>query len=181
MCHIYWYKTGLCAIAAHTNYDLACGGVNACLAERLHLKQISMLEEYEHSGLAASLIGQLETAMKPSEFAAYVKTQLECGGLKFTVGKTEVKKVAVACGAGTLLFLQQELQGQSFCQRRQQTPRTARGEQHGDYHGGRGTFCNGRYCNTAFMQPLVQSISASTFYQIATKRPCTVFGLIPSL
>ncbi|MFQ7026872.1 MAG: hypothetical protein ACLRRA_07850 [Acutalibacteraceae bacterium] len=26
-----------------TNYDLACGGVNACLAERLQLKQISML------------------------------------------------------------------------------------------------------------------------------------------
>ena len=83
-------QNGLCAIAAHTNYDLACGGVNACLAERLQLKQISMLEEYEHSGLAASLIGQLETAMKPSEFAAYVKTQLECKGLKFTVGKTAV-------------------------------------------------------------------------------------------
>lgn len=94
-------QNGLCAIAAHTNYDLACGGVNACLAERLQLKQISMLEEYEHSGLAASLIGQLETAMKPSEFAAYVKTQLECKGLKFTVGKTAVKKVAVACGAGS--------------------------------------------------------------------------------
>ena len=51
------------------------------------MKQISMLEEYEHSGLAASLIGQLETEMKSSEFAAYVKTQLECKGLKFTVGK----------------------------------------------------------------------------------------------
>ena len=94
-------QNGLCAIAAHTNYDLACGGVNACLAERLQLKQISMLEEYEHSGLAASLIGQLETEMKSSEFAAYVKTQLECKGLKFTVGKTKVKKVAVACGAGS--------------------------------------------------------------------------------
>ena len=42
-------QNGLCAIAAHTNYDLACGGVNACLAERLQLKQISMLEEYDNS------------------------------------------------------------------------------------------------------------------------------------
>lgn len=100
-CAVFIGQNGLCAIAAHTNYDLACGGVNACLAERLQLKQISMLEEYEHSGLAASLIGQLETEMKSSEFAAYVKTQLECKGLKFTVGKTKVKKVAVACGAGS--------------------------------------------------------------------------------
>ena len=148
-------QNDLCAIAAHTNYDLACGGVNACLAERLQLKQISMLEEYEHSGLAVSLIGQLEAEMRPSEFAAYVKTQLECAGLKFTVGKTAVKKVAVACGAGSFFyFCSRSGRCRRFCQRRQQASRVACRKQYGHYHGGCGTFCNGRCCNTAFMQPL---------------------------
>lgn len=94
-------QNGLCAIAAHTNYDLACGGVNACLAQRLHLSEPVMLEEYENSGLAASLIGQLESPMEPKAFALYVKKQLQCGGVKFTQGKKNVKKVAVACGAGS--------------------------------------------------------------------------------
>ena len=39
------------AICAHTNLDMAQGGVNTCLAERLQLKQVRMLKEYEHSGL----------------------------------------------------------------------------------------------------------------------------------
>ena len=170
-------QNGLCAIAAHTNYDLACGGVNACLAERLQLKQISMLEEYEHSGLAASLIGQLETEMKSSEFAAYVKTQLECKGLKFTVGKTKVKKSGRCLWCGFFFyFCSRSCRGRCFCQRRQQTPRVACGKQYGDYHGGRRTFCNGRYCNPAFMQPLVQRISASTLYQITTKKTlCSIW------
>ncbi len=94
-------QNGLCAIAAHTNYDLADGGVNTCLAQCLGLTHITMLEEYEHSGLAASLIGELETAMLPDAFAAHVKTRLQCGGLKFTQGKTPVKRVAVAAGAGS--------------------------------------------------------------------------------
>lgn len=94
-------QNGLCAIAAHTNYDLACGGVNACLAERLHLQQTTMLEEYENSGLAASLIGELQSPMEPKQFALYVKEQLQCSGLKFTQGKNKVQKVAIACGAGS--------------------------------------------------------------------------------
>ena len=94
-------QNSLCAIAAHTNYDLACGGVNTCLAERIGLQKINMLEEYEQTGLAASLIGELEQPLTPEAFAAHIKSALQCGGVKFTMGKTAVKTVAVACGAGS--------------------------------------------------------------------------------
>jgi len=94
-------KNDLCAIAAHTNYDLACGGINTCLAQCLHLSDTVMLEEYQHSGLASSLIGELKFPMESKAFALYVKEQLQCGGVKFTQGRKSVKKVAVACGAGS--------------------------------------------------------------------------------
>ena len=93
-------QKGICALAVHTNYDLAKGGVNDCLAQRLQLQNIAMLEEYERSGLALSLMGELQCEMLPGEFAAFVKERLGCKGLKFTVGNSNVKKVALACGAG---------------------------------------------------------------------------------
>lgn len=97
-------KAGIAAVCAHTNLDLAEGGVNTCLADRLGLKQVKPLKEYENTGLAEGLIGSLEQELAPEHFAEFVKGKLGCGGLKYTRGSRAVKTVALCGGAGAYLF-----------------------------------------------------------------------------
>ena len=97
-------KAGIAAICAHTNLDLAEGGVNSCLAEKLELKQLKPLKEYENTGLAEGLIGSLDQDLPPKEFAAFVMKKLGCGGLKYTSGRGRVKTVALCGGAGAYLL-----------------------------------------------------------------------------
>lgn len=95
---------GIAAVCAHTNLDMAQGGVNTCLAERLQLKNVRMLKEYEHSGLPEGLMGETERPYTPVEFAAFVKDVLGCDGLKYTDGGRAVTTVGLCGGAGADLF-----------------------------------------------------------------------------
>ena len=97
-------KAGISAVCAHTNLDLAEGGVNTCLADRLELGQVRPLKEYENTGLAEGLIGSLERELSPELFAEFVKEKLGCGGLKYTCGRRAVKTVALCGGAGAYLL-----------------------------------------------------------------------------
>lgn len=96
---------GIGAICAHTNLDLAQGGVNTCLAERLSLTRLRPVKLYGEAALAEGLIGDLDREYEPAEFAAYVKNALDCGGLKYTRGGRKIKTVGLCGGAGAdLLF-----------------------------------------------------------------------------
>ncbi|WP_207747900.1 Nif3-like dinuclear metal center hexameric protein [Clostridium sp. D33t1_170424_F3] len=97
-------QNGIAAICAHTNLDMAQGGVNTCLAERLQLKNVRMLKEYEHSGLPEGLIGETDHPYSPEEFAAFVKQALGCDGLKYTDGGREITAVGLCGGSGAYLF-----------------------------------------------------------------------------
>jgi dinuclear metal center YbgI/SA1388 family protein len=92
---------GIAAICAHTNLDLAPGGVNTCLAKRLMLSDVQPLAVDEPSGLAAALCGQTARSYSPNEFAAFVKKQLNCDGLFYTDGGRPIKKVGLCSGAGS--------------------------------------------------------------------------------
>ncbi len=94
---------GISVISAHTNYDFAAEGVNFCLAKALGLQNIEGFAPDKDSGLATGLVGELANEMEPTAFAAYVKAQLNCGGVKYTDGGHPVKKVAVGCGAASSL------------------------------------------------------------------------------
>lgn len=94
-------QNGIAAICAHTNLDLALGGVNTCLAERLGLLDVEPLEINEASGLSCVLAGRTEKPLEPREFAASVKAALGCDGLFYTDGGRAVSRVGLCSGAGS--------------------------------------------------------------------------------
>lgn len=94
-------QNGIAAVCAHTNLDMAPdGGVNVCLAERLHLKAIRTLQEYGDSGLPEALVGQTERPYAPREFAEFVRDTLGCDGLRYTDGDREITQVGLCSGGG---------------------------------------------------------------------------------
>lgn len=92
-------KSGIAAICAHTNLDMAALGVNYCLAERLSLSNIRGISEY----LPGAFIlweGELPSPMEPEAFGHYVKERLGCEAVELAAGKEHVKTVALCSGAG---------------------------------------------------------------------------------
>lgn len=92
---------GIAAICAHTNLDLAPGGVNSCLAARLGLLSVETLTADGASGLPAALFGRTEQTFEPREFAAFVKTTLGCDGLFYADGGRKIDTVGLCSGAGS--------------------------------------------------------------------------------
>ena len=108
-------QNGIAAICAHTNLDMASGGVNDCLAQRLNLKNIRTLKEYENSGLPEALQGEMEREYAPREFAEFVKNALGCGGVRYADGGRPVKRVGLCGGGGAdLLYDAAEAGCQAF-------------------------------------------------------------------
>lgn len=95
---------GIAAVCAHTNLDMADGGVNSCLAQRLNLLDVQLLQEYEQSGLPESLMGRTDRPYSPREFAEFVKGALGCDGLRYTDGGREITRVGLCSGGGADLF-----------------------------------------------------------------------------
>jgi len=93
-------KHDISAICAHTNLDVAQGGVNDILAHRLNLQNIQPLEPLDSNGLSLGRIGELNNTMDCAAFLDSVKKELGCSGLKYTQGCTQIKRVAVCGGAG---------------------------------------------------------------------------------
>lgn len=85
-------RHGISAVNAHTNLDVAPGGVNDVLAEKLGLQNIVTLED----GLLRT--GEV-SAQSLSEFLAVVKSSLGCEGLRYVYSGKPVKKVAVGGGS----------------------------------------------------------------------------------
>ena len=77
-------RHAIAAICAHTNLDLAPGGVNTCLAARLGLANVRPLSMDPPSGLPEALCGELPAAMEPREFALHVKNALGCERVEYT-------------------------------------------------------------------------------------------------
>lgn len=85
-------------ISLHTNADMAVGGVNDLLAERLGLTNVTPLGE---SGDSAYLrIGTLDTPLSPEQFAERVKTKLGAPAVKYNTGGRVIRTVASMGGAG---------------------------------------------------------------------------------
>lgn len=88
-------KSGISALCLHTNLDLSpIFGVNTCLADAVGVRDYAFAEG------ECLLVGELEAEVTSREFAARVKTALDCGGVRFTLGDKRVKKVAVCSGSG---------------------------------------------------------------------------------
>lgn len=88
-------RENLSVISAHTNLDIAAGGVNDILAARLKLQAVAPVEP---EGMAR--IGRLERGMTPPEFAYYVKQMLDACAVRYCDGGRAIERVAVCGGSG---------------------------------------------------------------------------------
>lgn len=92
----------IAAINAHTNLDQAPGGVNDCLAARLGLTHVQVVNPQgkDEKGRDWGLMrqGQVPQQSLP-EFLSFVKAALGCEGLRYVSGNGTVHQVAVGGGS----------------------------------------------------------------------------------
>ena len=95
-CVLTLIEHGIAAINAHTNLDMAPGGVNDVLAQTLGLENIEIINPVDNYGLLRKGI----VAEQPlNTFLGTVKTALNCQGLRYVDSGKPVHIVAVGGGS----------------------------------------------------------------------------------
>lgn len=101
-CLLALIENGIAAINAHTNLDLAPGGVNDVLAATLGLEDIEIIHPMG-TDAGGRPYGLLRSGYVPEQsldrFLAHVKSALHCDGLRYVDGGKPVRKVAVGGGS----------------------------------------------------------------------------------
>ncbi len=95
-------ENGIAAINAHTNLDVAPGGINDVLAQSLGLSHIEVLnpEGLDAQGRPYGLLrAGLVEEQSVADFLSQVKSRLHCEGLRYVDGGSPVRKVAVGGGS----------------------------------------------------------------------------------
>lgn len=91
----------IAVISAHTNLDLAWGGVNDALTACLGLYECVGLEPISpEQNIYLGRVGMLEQPMTAAEFAKTAKEKLNAASVKFSDCKKMIQKVAVCSGSG---------------------------------------------------------------------------------
>ena len=91
-------KNNLAVFAAHTNLDIAAGGVNDVLAKKIGLADVKNFGDEEFS---LGRIGSLETSMNAIDFARHVKKVLNADNVRLVdAGDFLISKVGLCGGAG---------------------------------------------------------------------------------
>lgn len=101
-CVLTLIEQGIAAINAHTNYDLAPGGINDVLARTLGLTDITVInpEGVDSEGRPYGLLRSGTVEELPlSDFLSVVKENLHCDGLRYVDGGKPIRKVAVGGGS----------------------------------------------------------------------------------
>ena len=99
-------QSGIGCLSAHTNYDVAAGGVNDILARRLGLRGVTGFAKTgqgeDGNPVYLGRVGNLEQSLTPKDFGSMVKKMLGCGGLRMACPQSDrlVSRVAVLGGAG---------------------------------------------------------------------------------
>lgn len=99
---LFLVENGISAVNAHTNLDFAPEGVNDCLAKKLGLREIGVIDPIgtDARGRAYGLLrGGNTAACQPAAFAAFVKEKLGCEGVRFADGGKPIARVAVGGGS----------------------------------------------------------------------------------
>ena len=86
-------NSGISAICAHTNFDLANGGINDNLAKILELKNTHHIEN------TLIVKGELDLEMSIDDFAEFVSGKLGCQGIRYTKTDKLIKTIALGGGA----------------------------------------------------------------------------------
>ena len=101
-CLLTLMEHGIAAINAHTNLDLAPGGINDVLAATLGLSEIEVLDP-EGTDAEGRPYGLLRAGTIPElpveDFLALVKERLGCEGLRYADGGKPIRRVCVGGGS----------------------------------------------------------------------------------
>ena len=90
-------RSQIAVISAHTNLDIAEGGVNDVLAQAIGLQNISGLELLDPAAQSyLGRIGTLSNSISASEFAALVKESLHACSVNLLMQVTKFKKLLFA-------------------------------------------------------------------------------------
>lgn len=97
-------KNDISVISAHTNLDVAVGGVNDTLAEAIGLTNCVILKSYIPDSYDVDMglgkVGELSARLCFEEFIIMVKKNLDIDNLRIIGEQSKiVKKVAVFCGS----------------------------------------------------------------------------------
>lgn len=97
-------EKGIALYSAHTNLDLAAGGTNDLLAQRLEL--VNCLSMPDEEGRPFLQIGELPEPMPLRSWAEWVKERLELSFLRMTAEDPEriIRRAALCTGAGGSLM-----------------------------------------------------------------------------
>ena len=94
-------RSDIAVISAHTNLDIAQGGVNDALASAIGLRDCRGLELLnEQTGAWLGRIGTLPEPLFPEAFAAHVKSCLNAASVKFAATPRAIHTVALCSGSG---------------------------------------------------------------------------------
>lgn len=94
-------RSDIAAISAHTNLDIAQGGVNDALASAIGLRDCRGLELLnEQTGAWLGRIGTLPEPLSPEAFAAHIKACLNASSIKFSAAPRVIRTVALCSGSG---------------------------------------------------------------------------------
>lgn len=94
-------RSDIAVISAHTNLDIAQGGVNDALASAIGLRDCRGLELLnEQTGAWLGRIGTLPEPLSPESFAAHVKSCLNASSIKFSAAPRVIRTVALCSGSG---------------------------------------------------------------------------------
>lgn len=94
-------RSDIAVISAHTNLDIAQGGVNDALASAIGLRDCRGLELLnEQTGAWLGRIGTLPEPLSPEAFAAHIKACLNASSIKFSAAPRVIRTVALCSGSG---------------------------------------------------------------------------------
>lgn len=94
-------RSDIAVISAHTNLDIAQGGVNDALASAIGLRDCRGLELLnEQTGAWLGRIGTLPEPLSPEAFAAHIKACLNASSIKFAAAPRVIRTVALCSGSG---------------------------------------------------------------------------------
>ncbi len=98
---------GIAIYAIHTNLDNVLHGVNAMIADRLKVENLSILRPKSDDALniGAGVVGTLDKPIEELNFLAFLKIKMQTGCIRHTrlLGRP-IKKVALCGGAGSFLL-----------------------------------------------------------------------------
>ena len=96
------YKNDIALYSAHTSLDIAFNGVNDSLCQRLLLKNVSLLGEFNVNGevVACGRIGELENPLNKEELLNFIKEKTGAKTLNYYLEDKKYHKIALSTGAG---------------------------------------------------------------------------------